>query len=286
MVREAAGNGTTGPSGAAEAVLACPHCGGALRRAGRTWRCGAGHAFDVARQGYVNLLPGPSPHAGDSAAMLDARARVLGAGHLDAVTDALIDALRTHDLPGDVVVEVGAGTGHHLARVTAATARAGVAVDVSTAAARRAARASPGVTAVVADAWGRWPLLDGAAAAVLHVFAPRNPPEAIRVLSPGGLLVVTVPAPDHLAELRGPLGLLSTADPERKLPSEPLLAPAGTMRVRTRRRMTRDDVHALVAMGPSARHVDGADLADRVAGLPEPLDVSVAVDVVVWRRLG
>jgi 23S rRNA (guanine745-N1)-methyltransferase len=63
------------------------------------------------------------------------------------------------DGPG-LVVDVGAGTGHHLAAVLdALTAHHGVALDVAKAAARRAARAHPRAAAVVCDVWRgcRWP---------------------------------------------------------------------------------------------------------------------------------
>lgn len=57
-------------------LLACPHCGAGLAANDRSWRCPAGHSFDVAKQGYLNLADGPEPANADTAAMLDARARV------------------------------------------------------------------------------------------------------------------------------------------------------------------------------------------------------------------
>ena len=37
--------------------LICPICHLPLAQEGRSLRCGRNHSFDVARQGYVNLLP-------------------------------------------------------------------------------------------------------------------------------------------------------------------------------------------------------------------------------------
>jgi 23S rRNA (guanine745-N1)-methyltransferase len=266
-------------------VLRCPHCHTGLVRTGTAYRCASGHAFDLARQGYVNLLPGPTPHPGDTPAMLDARAAALGAGHLDAVTRAVTDCV-TEDLPPGVVVEVGAGTAHHLARVVEATGRHGVALDVSKYAARRAARASPVVTAVVADAWGAWPLLDGVAAAVLHVFAPRNAAEAHRVLAPRGVAIVAVPGAAHLRELVRSLGLIGTAPAAAKLPSHPGLAEEGVTHARAVRRMSRSDVYDLVAMGPNAHHIAPDDLAARLRRLDDEVDVTIDVDVVALRKVG
>jgi 23S rRNA (guanine745-N1)-methyltransferase len=266
-------------------VLRCPHCHSGLVCTGSAFRCASGHAFDLARQGYVNLLPAPTPHPGDSPEMLDARAAVLDAGHLDAVTSAVTACVAT-DLPPGVVVEVGAGTAHHLARVVEATGRHGVALDVSKFAARRAARASPAVTAVVADAWGTWPILDGVAAAVLHVFAPRNAAEAHRALAPGGVVVVAIPGAGHLQELVERLGLIGTAPAAAKLPAHPGLAEEGATHARAVRRMTRSDVRDLVAMGPNAHHITPVDLAARLRRLDDALDVTIDVDVVRLRKVG
>ena len=67
---------------------------------------------------------------------------------------------------------------------------AGLAVDVSKPALRRAAQAHPRAAAIRADLWRRLPVSDGVAALILNVFAPRNGPEYHRVLRPDGLLLV------------------------------------------------------------------------------------------------
>ena len=54
----------------------CPVCGAALEPQGAAWRCAQGHCFDVARQGYVNLLTVTqkhSRHPGDTREMVAAR---------------------------------------------------------------------------------------------------------------------------------------------------------------------------------------------------------------------
>ncbi|MFA9431187.1 putative RNA methyltransferase [Egicoccus sp. AB-alg2] len=282
-----AGRAARSDAGEPAPLLACPHCGAPLRRDGRTWRCAAGHAFDVARQGYVNLLAGRKASAGDTAAMLDARQRVLGAGHLDVVTGALVTACT--DLPAGALVEVGAGTAHHLVAVRHALARQqAIAMDVSVAAAKRAGRADPDhTTAVVADVWQPWPLLDAVAAAVLTVFAPRNAEETARVLVPGGRLVVVTPAPNHLHELRGPLGLLRIESGKAdRLHAEldPHLDHLDTREVRDTVRVDRADAAALAGMGPAGHHVESEELRARAAALDETAPVTIAVEVSRFAR--
>ncbi len=269
-------------------LLRCPVCGLALRPTGRTWRCEAGHAFDIARQGYVNLLTGRAVHVGDTAAMLDARTAVLAAGHLDVVTRGVIDAL-ADDLPAGAIVEAGAGTAHHLAALAhALPQRAAIAMDASVAAAKRAAGADPArITSIVADAWQDWPVLEGVAAAVLSIFAPRNLPETARVLVPGGRLIVVTPAQDHLQELRATLGLLEVeVGKEERLVTEAVghLDLIDQTGARTTRTVDRTAARAIASMGPSGFHLDDAVLFERADRLPEQIEITTAVTVTRFVR--
>jgi 23S rRNA (guanine745-N1)-methyltransferase len=277
----------------AVALLACPVCGGALTTCAdvAALRCSAGHSFDRARQGYVTLLPpGHRAPSGDSAEMVADRVAVLEAGHLAGVTRALGDAVLADGEPAGALLDLGGGTGHHLAGVLERLPDAvGVVLDSSRYAARRAARAHPRAMAVVADSWARLPVRDAAVDAVLVVFAPRNGPEIARVLRPGGRLVVVTPGADHLTELVGPLGLLRV-DPDKaaRLATslEPHLRPMGTTAFRTRLALDRADVVPLVGMGPHARHLAREAVTDSLAALPEPVVVTISVDVTTYRTAG
>jgi 23S rRNA (guanine745-N1)-methyltransferase len=267
------------------AYLRCPVCGGGLADAGTALRCARGHNFDLARQGYADLTAGRLTHAGDTAAMVAARAGVLAAGHFDFVATAVVKALAAY--PRGLAVEVGAGTGFYLAAVLdAAPGLVGLALDVSKPALRRAARRHPRMAAVRADAWRGLPVADGSAAVLLDVFAPRAPAEFRRVLRPDGALVVVTPEPAHLRELVDRLGLIGV-DPDK---DERLAAGLGahfalvdTASHTRRLALSQDEVRALVAMGPSAWHVDSAALSARLAALPAPVDVQASVRVSVWR---
>ena len=163
--------------------------------------------------------------------------------------------------------------------------RAGLALDTSKFALRRAARAHPRIGAAAADAWRRLPVADGAAAVVLDVFAPRNGAELRRVLHPAGRLLVVTPGHGHLAELAGPLGLLSV-DPRKQ---ERLAGTVGPYFQLLEQRphaavlqLDHRDVAAAVGMGPSARHADPAVLAARIRELPAPVPVTLSVTLSVF----
>ncbi|MEV4522246.1 23S rRNA methyltransferase [Micromonospora sp. BL1] len=275
------------------ARLRCPVCAEPLAEAtagtARALRCPRGHSFDIARQGYVNLLAGRAPHTGDSAEMVAARAGFLAAGHYDTVAAALAGtAVRVAGSdPYPLVVDAGAGTGHYLAAVLAALPdAAGLALDVSKPALRRAARAHPRAAAALADTWQRLPLADRSTAVLLNVFAPRNGPEFHRVLDPGGALLVVTPAADHLAELVDALDLLRV-DPDKADRVAGSLgghfAEESATGHRARLALTRAEVTTLVGMGPSAWHADPQRLAARIAALPEPVPVTLSVRLGVHR---
>ncbi len=266
-------------------LLRCPRCAQPVAAASGALRCAGGHAFDVARQGYVNLLGTSPPGSADTAAMVAARHAFLGAGHYAALADAVAEGAGTGDGP---VVEVGAGTGYYLTATLDRRPRSvGVALDASVPASRRAARAHPRAGAVVADAWGSLPLVDGCADVVLVVFAPRGGAEIARVLRPGGRLVVLTPTPDHLRELVGPLGLLGVGGgkTERLRASlDPWFEAAAEVDVRRSLDLSSGDVELLAAMGPSAFHTTDEQRRQRVAALTAPVRVTVSVTVTVLRR--
>ena len=263
---------------AAAGLLACPVCAGTLSLEPGAARCRQGHAFDVARQGYVNLLRAAPPENADTAEMVAARARVLDAGVFEAVDEAVARRLRGVR----TILDAGGGTGQHLARLLDGLPDArGVSLDVSVAAARRAARAHPRAASVVADVWGTLPLLSRRFDAVTCVFAPRNLREFARALGDGGLLVVVTPEPEHLASVReryGLLGIEPDKDDRLLRAASGLFESVGRQRVSSEVAASEGLVRDLVAMGPNAFH-----------GVPEgvePLDVDVAVSVWLFRRIG
>ncbi|HEV7896650.1 MAG TPA: methyltransferase domain-containing protein [Planosporangium sp.] len=265
--------------------LRCPVCSGSLRLATAALRCAEGHSFDLARQGYVDLSAGRLTHAGDTAEMISARQELLAEGHFRVLTEALVAAVG--DRPPGLVVDVGAGTGQHLAALLEARpGDLGIAVDVSKPALRRAARAHPRLAAVRADAWRALPVADGAADVVLDVFAPRSGREFHRIMRPDGVLIVVTPASAHLGELVEALNLVRV-DPAKSERLSTTLDPWFVREDEQRHewplRLSAAQARTAVAMGPSAWHTDPGRLTEAIGGLPEPLTVTAAVDVTRWR---
>ncbi|MGU3431785.1 putative RNA methyltransferase [Actinomycetes bacterium M1A6_2h] len=267
-------------------LLACPHCGADLELDANELVCERGHTFDVARQGYVSLLPGSAGKiVGDSPDMVAARGEFLDSGHYDPLMDAVADAVADSPAAGRVL-DVGVGTGHYLARILDSTTDTiGLGIDVSKAAARRAARAHPRIASVVADVWQQLPVRTGAVDVVTSVFSPRNTAELRRVLRDDGRLVVLTPTEHHLEELVSALGLVRVdADKSRRLGD----SMSGVFERVSRRPVTytvsmdHRSIEGAVAMGPSARHGSAAQRSEQIRSLADPFPVTVSVVVGVY----
>jgi 23S rRNA (guanine745-N1)-methyltransferase len=173
----------------------CPVCRHALAEAERTWRCDEGHSYDVAKEGYVNLLithQRRQREPGDSADMLRHRRAFLDAGHYTPLRDAIAPLLARAS-----VLDVGCGEGYYTREIEAEL----WAVDIAKPAVRLAARRRSRGHYAVASAYDL-PVVDASIDAVASVFAPLHSPELERVLRPGGRVVVAGPGPLHLDGLK------------------------------------------------------------------------------------
>jgi 23S rRNA (guanine745-N1)-methyltransferase len=263
------------------AAVRCPICRTRFEQHDRVLRCVNGHSFDVARQGYVNLL---GSGAGDNKDMVAARAEFFAAGHFTPLA-RLVASESARELPRDgLVIDAGTGTGYYLAAVlTRVPAATGLGMDTSTAALRRAARAHPRIGAITWDLWQAWPLASQSADVILNIFAPRNPAESNRVLRPDGTLLVVTPSASHLAELRAYVDILAV-DEDKLTRLDSSLRDFTLARrhdCETELTLQPQDVHRIVSMGPNAHHVSQAALA----AIREPITVTAAFVVSVYRKL-
>lgn len=180
----------------------CPRCCEPLEDRGSAFRCGTGHSFDRAKEGYVNLLPGgrlKGRPAGDNDSMVRARRQLFDAGLYQPIVDR-VAAVAAETAPL-FVLDAGCGEGSYLAAATALAGAEGWGIDVSKAAVKLAARRNPDHHYAVSSTYSL-PFADGLFDVAINVFAPRDFAEMRRVLSTSGVAIVVTPGPDHLRELK------------------------------------------------------------------------------------
>lgn len=184
-------------------ALRCPVCGGPLLLVERSLRCPKAHSFDLAREGYVNLLAIQKKHAadpGDGKEMVRARRAFLEAGHYAPLMQALAELCA--GLPHKHLVDAGCGEGsydRYLYDALGGTEIVGF--DLSKEAVRLAAKRVPEAAFCVGGSFSA-PVRDGWADLLLNIFSPFAGAEFLRMLQPGGHLIYAVPTARHLYGLK------------------------------------------------------------------------------------
>ncbi|MGI6031078.1 MAG: putative RNA methyltransferase [Eubacteriales bacterium] len=191
--------------------LVCPCCGQPLEKQDRRFVCPHGHSFDMAKEGYVNLLlPNHkrSHDPGDSREMCQARSRFFARDPYRVLREGLQEAVARQlgELPSPAIADVGCGQGYytislwkHLTAQGQVPAMLGT--DISKFALRQAAKACPDITWAVASLFAL-PVADASLDCVVDSFAPLAWEEFHRVLRPSGLLALAIPGPRHLWGLK------------------------------------------------------------------------------------
>jgi 23S rRNA (guanine745-N1)-methyltransferase len=187
-------------------MLLCPvrDCHMALAREERRVICPRGHSFDVARSGYINLLQPQerrSKQPGDTAAALAGRRRLHDRGVTEPLLNGIAEIMAAS--PSDMVLDAGCGDGFYLGALARQTGFDAHGVDISVRAVDAAARRYPGCEWIVANADRFMPYADRSFSIVLSITARMNPSECRRVHRDSGRLLVALPAPEDLVELRG-----------------------------------------------------------------------------------
>ncbi len=187
-------------------MLLCPvrDCRLALIREQKRVVCARGHSFDIARSGYINLLQPQdrrSDQPGDTADAVAGRRRLHDLGVTEPLLRGIANIMAA--TPEDIVLDAGCGDGFYLGTLAREIGFDAHGVDISTAAIDAAARRYPACEWIVANADLLLPFADRSFSIVLSITARMNAPEFRRVLSNDGRLLVAIPAPEDLLELRG-----------------------------------------------------------------------------------
>ncbi len=186
-------------------LYVCPVCGGSLQlhQSGKTYTCQNQHSFDLAKEGYLNLLPVQHKHSkepGDSKQMMTARREFLEAGFYEPLAKAvamMINANRTIN-QNMRLLDLGCGEGYYSRKIASYCNHneqiALHGIDIAKFAIAAAAKKQPNARFIVASS-NRLPYTDQYFDFVLRVFAPSDDNELKRVLRTSGHMLTVTPGP-------------------------------------------------------------------------------------------
>lgn len=250
--------------------LVCPICATHFISTGRVLTCMNAHTFDMAKAGYVNFLQKKA--AGDTKEMVLARHNFFAQGHYHPISNAvneivcshLSDEARWQHRSPAVMLDAGCGEGYYLSRLQTHLAAWHVQMlylgfDVSKEAVRLAAKQCRDAFFVVANLKERLALVERSVHVILSIFAPRNPMEFARVMAPNGLLLVVIPAPTHLHQLRSVLHLIRIEEDKQhhvmtQFTAQGLFRLETTTTVTYELHLRENDILRLVTMTPNYWH--------------------------------
>ena len=257
-------------------MVICPICQAPLSTDGPSWRCENGHSFDVARQGYVNLLPVQQKHSlhpGDSRPMVAARRNFLSAGYYVPIAKTMRELVRTYDPEARCILDAGCGEGYYLSFLDDVPERWGI--DISKEAVRMAAARDKQTRWLTATA-AHLPFSDQSFDCVLSMFALTAEEEFARVLKPGGIFLQVLAGPDHLLGLKNiiyPEILHKEKEQHRELPGFDL-TDSRTIEFDFELD-TAEMVHSLLCMTPHVNRIskEGAEALDATEHLKDRAQV-------------
>ena len=269
-------------------IFCCPACGSALEREDRALRCANGHSYDIARQGYVHLLPVKQMHAkipGDTKQMVDARRVFLSGGYYDAFRDKLAELTDKYLPENGVILDAGCGEGWYDRCIARQFEEAGrplelAGFDIAKPAVRLAAKALPSARYAVASSFHQ-PVRTGWADVLLNCFSPFAQEEFLRVLRPGGRLIYAVPGAEHLFQMKAVLYEKPYKNPVQEV-AYPGFRAIGEREVQGTITVPHDQLEALFAMTPYYWKTP-RDGAARLAALPE-LTTDIAFRFLVFEK--
>lgn len=197
----------------------CPICQEHLQQIDKQLKCLNNHCFDIAKEGYVNLLPvqfKKSKSPGDNKEMVIARRNFLEKGHYAPLANKITTLLSEFSPNANTILDAGCGEGYY----TAQHYKQGInvfGVDIAKEAIKRAAKKHKGCHFSVGTL-SHLAFSDQTFDWIYSIYAPIIEKEFIRLLKPGGYLLTVTPAKQHLIELKSLIYRDAKEHDDEKLP--------------------------------------------------------------------
>ena len=245
-----------------ESPLICPVCGAPLLPKARTWGCENNHSFDLAKEGYVNLLLGSrtGDSTGDSKEAARFRRDFLNKGYYAPLRDRLTALLemRAAEFGRPCrLLDVCCGEGWYTSAFAAVPGLEVWGFDLAREMVRLAAKRGGGSYFVANLA--RIPVKSGSFDLATLLFAPFQEKELLRILKPGGRLYLVIPGRRHLYGLKQAV-YDQPYENDEALPRAETLRLAGIQKVSAAVTLAcREDIRAVFRMTPYYYRTSPAD---------------------------
>lgn len=183
--------------------LICPKCKNKLIRKNQSLICTSNHCYDIAKEGYVNLLiSGKSGSLiGDNREMALSRREFLNKGYFSALASALVNEIKQSTVDSPCVLDICCGEGYYSSYLKERCKGEFLGFDISKEMVRLAAKRKSGVDYFVANMTDI-PLESESVDFAIHLFAPFYEKEFYRILKKGGTLISVTPGKEHLFSLK------------------------------------------------------------------------------------
>lgn len=189
-------------------VFRCPLCHSSMKVMNlKSIICSNNHTFDIAKQGYVNMMTRPANSHYDKK-LFEARQEIIAESDLyellhEKTSEMIKEYLDVSNNP-TIMLDAGCGEGSHLQMVLDECnneAITGIGLDVSKEGIIMAAKKYKTPFWLVGDLASA-PLVDQSTRIILNILSPANYKEFKRVLAPDGFVIKVVPRANYLKELR------------------------------------------------------------------------------------
>lgn len=231
--------------------LLCPICGEPLIKDSGAWKCAERHSFDIARQGYVNLLTVQQKHSlhpGDTRQQVLARRSFLDGGYYTPIADSLCALAQKHGCAGPIL-DVGCGEGYYSARLASVLNEELIGLDVSKEAVRCAAGRYKNALWLCATA-SHIPIPDSSVGLVTSLFSLTAAEEFRRVLKADGAFIQVLAEEDHLLGLKSVIYPELTHKPKQTTPEVPGFRLVESLPVKFTFTVEGEQVQNLLSMTP------------------------------------
>lgn len=264
-------------------VLKCPVCSLDLIKNGKCLKCNNNHSFDIAKEGYVNLLSAhkSGDNVGDNKEMARFRRDFLNKGYYSTLANAVGECLEKYTKESDIVLDICCGEGYYTEQLTKKYNREYYGFDISKNMVRLAAKRKCGADFFVANI-SSIPVKSESVDFAFHLFAPFHCEEFSRILSRDGVIVTAIPGKEHLYELKEVLYDKPYFNDE-KLPQAGELKLVEKLRAKTKIDLTsNEDIMSLFRMTPYFYHTPSKG----INRLEEYKNLTTTIDFVllVYKR--